>query len=278
MKFYSYKEYAAFVNEQWEMGAINELVEDGLIKEAFRLEKTSRSPETVEHRKLTGLEFLTSKFYMQLLQKANGNLPRSEEDKKIMIEEAAHHYGQFLTALGFDWKADPHSDNTPTRVAKAWVHDLAKGSMSAEPKITTFPNDEGYTGLICQTRIPVTSLCAHHNLPFFGSCHVAYIAGKSKEDRVIGLSKLNRIVEFFSCRPNIQESLTKQIHDHIDKLCIGNRGVAVVIETQHCCVKCRGIRNDSVMKTSQMSGYFHTNEIGTRAEFFNLIDQSRVNI
>ena len=213
---------------------------------------------------------------MELLKKVNGNIPRTEDEKAQMIEQAADYYGKFLTALGFDWKADQHSDRTPQRVAKAWVNDLIKGSLSAEPEITAFPNDEGYTGLICQTRIPVVSLCAHHNLQFTGVAHVAYIAGKEKTDMVIGLSKLNRIVDFYSRRPNIQESLTKQIHDHIDKLCIGNRGVAVVIESQHNCVKCRGIKNDSVMKTSQMSGYFWTNEVGTRHEFFALIDQSRL--
>ena len=213
---------------------------------------------------------------MKLLTKANGNLPRTEEEKQQMIEQAAKYYGQFLNALGFDWSADPHSANTPKRVAKAWVHDLIKGSLSDEPEITAFPNDEGYTGLICQTRIPVMSLCAHHNLTFSGVAHVAYIPGKEKTDMVIGLSKLNRIVDFYSRRPNIQESLTKQIHDHIDRLCIGNRGVAVVIESQHNCVKCRGIKQESVMKTSQMSGYFWTNEVGTRAEFFALIDQSRL--
>lgn len=207
---------------------------------------------------------------IKLLSKANGNLPRTEEEKQQMIEQAAEYYGKFLNALGFDWKADPHSANTPKRVAKAWVHDLIKGSLSEEPEITAFPNDEGYTGLICQTRIPVMSLCAHHNLTFSGVAHVAYIPGKEKSDMVIGLSKLNRIVDFYSRRPNIQESLTKQIHDHINKLCIGNRGVAVIIESQHNCVKCRGIRQESVMKTSQMSGYFFTNEIGTRAEFFAL--------
>lgn len=212
---------------------------------------------------------------MKLIQKANGNLARTEEEKHEMIERAALHYGEFLTALGFDWKADPHSANTPRRVAKAWVHDLIKGSISEEPEVTAFPNDEGYTGLICQTRIPVLSMCAHHNLTFHGVAHVAYIPGKKKTDMVIGLSKLNRIVDFYARRPNIQESLTKQIHDHVDRLCIGNRGVAVVIESQHNCVKCRGVRHDSIMKTSQMSGYFHTNEIGTRQEFFNLIDQSR---
>lgn len=213
---------------------------------------------------------------IKLLEKANGNLPRTKEEKEHMIEQAAVYYGQFLNALGFDWTKDPHSANTPKRVAKAWINDLIAGSVGEEPVITSFPNDEGYTGLICQTRIPVMSMCAHHNLTFSGVAHVAYIPGKEKTDMVVGLSKLNRIVDFYSRRPNIQESLTKQIHDHIDKLCIGNRGVAVVVESQHNCVKCRGIKQDSVMKTSQMSGYFWTNEIGTRQEFFNLISNSRV--
>ena len=210
-----------------------------------------------------------------LLEKANGNMPRTSEEKLQMIDQAAVYYGQFLNALGFDWEKDPHSANTPKRVAKAWINDLIAGSVGEEPVITSFPNDEGYTGLICQTRIPVMSMCAHHNLTFSGVAHVAYIPGKEKTDLVVGLSKLNRIVDFYSRRPNIQESLTKQIHDHVDRLCVGNRGVAVVIESQHNCVRCRGIKQDSVMKTSQMSGYFWTNEVGTRVEFFNLIDQSR---
>lgn len=213
---------------------------------------------------------------MKLLEKANGNMPRTSEEKLQMIDQAAVYYGQFLNALGFDWEKDPHSANTPKRVAKAWINDLIAGSVSAEPVITSFPNDEGYTGLICQTRIPVMSMCAHHNLTFSGVAHVAYIPGKEKTDLVVGLSKLNRIVDFYSRRPNIQESLTKQIHDHIDKLCVGNRGVAVVVESQHNCVRCRGIKQDSIMKTSQMSGYFFDNEIGTRQEFFSLIDNSRV--
>jgi len=213
---------------------------------------------------------------MELLQKANGNMPRTSEEKLQMIDQAAIYYGQFLNALGFDWEKDPHSANTPKRVAKAWINDLIAGSVNPEPVITSFPNDEGYTGLICQTRIPVMSMCAHHNLTFSGVAHVAYIPGKEKTDMVVGLSKLNRIVDFYSRRPNIQESLTKQIHDHISELCIGNRGVAVVVESQHNCVRCRGIKQDSVMKTSQMSGYFFDNEIGTRQEFFSLIDNSRV--
>lgn len=213
---------------------------------------------------------------LQLLKKANGNMPRTEEEKKQMIEQAAVYYGQFLTALGFDWAADAHSANTPKRVAKAWVNDLIKGSLSEEPIVTSFPNDQGYTGLICQTRIPVISMCSHHNLQFLGLAHVAYIPGKETTDQVIGLSKLNRIVDFYSRRPQVQESLTKQIHDHVDKLCIGNRGVAVIIESTHNCVRCRGLNHESVMKTSQLSGYFFSNELGTRTELFSLIENNRL--
>lgn len=213
---------------------------------------------------------------IKLLTKANGNLPRTEEEKQQMITQAAEYYGQFLTALGFDWKADPHSANTPMRVSKAWIQDLIAGSVGPEPVITSFPNDQGYTGLICQTRIPVISMCSHHNLQFVGLAHVAYIPGKEATDKVIGLSKLNRIVDFYSRRPQVQESLTKQIHDHIDRLCVGNRGVAVVIESTHNCVRCRGLNHESVMKTSQLSGYFWTNEIGSRAELFSLIENSRL--
>lgn len=213
---------------------------------------------------------------MERLTKANGNIYRTPDEKESMILNAAHHYGNFLSALGFDWEADPSSKDTPMRVAKAWVEDLISGSMAKEPSDKSFPNEEGYTGLICQTNIPVVSMCAHHNLPFVGVAHVAYIPGKTAQDSVIGLSKLNRIVEFYARRPNIQESLTKQIHDHIAKLCVGNRGVATVVESQHSCVSCRGVRHDSNMKTSQLSGYFHTNEVGTRVEFFSLIHNSRM--
>ncbi len=215
---------------------------------------------------------------MELLKKANGNIIRTEEEKEIMIKEAALHYGHFLNALGFDWIADPHTQDTPMRVAKAWINDLVFGTNSPEPVIKAFPNDEGYTGLVCQTKIPVASICAHHNLPFFGIAHVAYIAGKKEHGgKLIGLSKFNRVVNFYCRRPNIQEALTKQIHDLVNKSAENNRGVAVVIESKHCCVMCRGVREDSIMKTSELSGLFYTNEVGTRTEFFNLISQDRFN-
>ena len=124
---------------------------------------------------------------MKLLTKANGNLPRTDVEKAKMLEQAAHHYGNFMTALGFDWGADPHSKETPRRVVKAWINEIISGSLNEEPKITTFPNDEGYTGLVCQTDVPVKSICAHHHLAVDGVCHLAYIPGKGKTQGLLVL-------------------------------------------------------------------------------------------
>jgi len=204
---------------------------------------------------------------MELLKRANGNFPRTGEEQKQMIEEAAKHYGNFLTALGFDWQVDENSANTPFRVSKAWVQDIIKGTLTTKPKITQFPND-GYDGIVFQGNIKVVSLCSHHNLAFTGKAHIAYIP--KPQGKVIGLSKLNRIVDWYSRRPQIQEGLTKQIHDELSGL-IDNNGVAVVIEANHTCCSHRGIGHDSTMKTSLLSGFFWDNPIGTREEFYQMI-------
>lgn len=205
---------------------------------------------------------------MQLLDKANGSMPRTEEQKKQMIEEAAVHYGRFLESLGFNYKLDPNSANTPHRVAKAWINDIIKGTVTPEPEISRFPSD-GYDGIVFQGNIEVVSLCSHHNLSFTGKAYVAYIP--KKNGYVIGLSKLNRIVDWYARRPQIQEGLTMQIHEHLARL-TDNDGIAVVIEANHSCCSNRGIGHNSTMMTSKLSGLFFTNEIGTRAEFFKMID------
>lgn len=210
---------------------------------------------------------------MQLI-KHNENRPVTEEQREAMLEAATAAYGDFLTALGFDWNNDAHMKDTPRRVSKAWMEDLISGCLTEPPKVTAFPNDTGFTGLICQTNIPVISMCAHHNLPFIGLAHVAYIP-KKENGLVVGLSKLNRIVDHFARRPNVQESLTKQVHSYLDKIIENNRGIAVIVESQHFCVRCRGVQHNSAMVTSEMSGYFHTNEVGTRAEFMQLIANNR---
>jgi GTP cyclohydrolase I len=177
---------------------------------------------------------------IELLEKSNGSLPRTQEEINSMIEEAAIHYGNFLNAVGFDYKADRQTIDTPMRVSKAWLKDLIVGSVTNEPNITTFPNEENYDGLVVQGGIPVTSMCAHHNLAFTGYATVAYLPG----EQVVGLSKLNRIVEWFSRRPQMQESLTQQIHDYIaNKLNCGS--VAVSIACKHTCCSHRGIKHPS---------------------------------
>lgn len=210
---------------------------------------------------------------MELLKQANGNLPRSEEQKKEMIEQAAIHYGNFLLALGFDWKSDPNSKDTPVRYAKSFVEDIISGSINPEPKVTVFPNTEGYDGIIIQKDIRLVSLCSHHHREIQGVCHIAYIPGRDENARVIGLSKLNRIANFYAKRFQIQEALTQQIHEHINRVCEGNRGVAVVVEATHGCISCRQLYDSSTMITSKLSGYFFTNEVGTRVELFNLLNK-----
>ena len=114
---------------------------------------------------------------MKFIQKANTNVPRTSEEIEQMITEASTHYGAFLKSMGFDYSADPQTIDTPRRVAKAWLKDLVLGSITEEPSMTVFPNEENYDGVVIQTGIPVVSLCAHHNLPFTGYASVAYVPG-----------------------------------------------------------------------------------------------------
>ncbi len=207
-----------------------------------------------------------------MLVKANENLPVSLEEKKLRVKEAAYHYGRFLEALGFDYKSDPQTIDTPLRVAKSWTDDLVKGSLSEPPQITTFPNEEQYDGIVIQTGIKVNSLCAHHNLPFFGYAAIAYLP----EKKVIGLSKLNRIVDWFSRRPQMQESLTQQIHSYLtDKLQCSH--VAVSISSHHLCCGMRGITHpDSLMTTNKFSGRFLEKDNLVREEFMHAIKMNRL--
>jgi GTP cyclohydrolase I len=106
-----------------------------------------------------------------------------------------------------------------------------------------------------------------------GQAHVAYIP--SKDGKVIGLSKLNRIVDWFSRRPQVQENLTMQIHTYIDKICEKNKGVAVMIEANHTCCSNRGIKHDSTMRTARMSGAFLDEKDNSRSEFYKFVEFSK---
>ena len=206
---------------------------------------------------------------MSKLKHANGNKVLSLLDQQNMIREAAEHYGRYMTALGFDWKNDPNSSDTPMRVAKAFVTDLASGVYNESPKITAFDNVDGYDGIVFQGNIKLHSFCSHHHLPFVGHAHVAYLP--TPEGKVIGLSKLNRIVDFYARRPQVQENLTMQVHDHIHDVCEENIGVAVSVEADHMCACVRGIKHNSTMKTSKLSGEFMNYDSHSREEFYNFI-------
>ena len=193
----------------------------------------------------------------------------SIEEKQQKIEAAAIKYGEFLSLLQFDWKNDSNMKDTPMRISKMMFNEICKSEYEAPPKITTFENLDTYDGIVFQGDIEVKSLCSHHFLPFFGKAYVAYIPGSS--NRIIGLSKLNRIVEYFSRRPQVQENLTMQIHNFLD-IFQDSKGIAVLIEAQHTCVSHRGIRQDSVMKTSKLSGVFLDNNDKSREEFYRFIN------
>lgn len=193
----------------------------------------------------------------------------TDEEKEKIIDEAEKHFGEFLTALGCNWKEDPNSAGTPRRVAKAYVNDLWKGRYESLSKITAFPSD-GYGGLVQESNIPVTSMCSHHHQAIGGVVSIAYIA--SSDGKVVGLSKMNRIVEQLARRGAIQEQLTVAIHNAVNKICKGNLGVAVHISATHNCVSCRGVKHQGAsMQTSKLTGAFFDNHT-TRDEFFRNIE------
>lgn len=192
----------------------------------------------------------------------------TQDEKRKMIERASIHYGNFMEALGLDWKNNPHQKDTPKRVAKAFVEDLFSGLYTDPPKITSFPNTNGYPGMVFQGNIEVKSVCAHHHLAFTGKAYVAYIPG----EKMVGLSKLNRVVEHYSRRPQVQEDLTSQIVDELNRICEGNNGIAVMIEANHTCASLRGVKHDSTMITAQLTGAF-LNEDSPRNEFYNFVNR-----
>ena len=200
---------------------------------------------------------------------AGGNVVLSDDDRNEMLARATEAYGKFLEALGYDWKNDPNMIKTPYRVAKMFVNEITSGAYSAPPKLAVFPSS-GYSGMVIEHGIEVNSLCSHHLLPFTGFCSLAYI-GK-ENGQVIGLSKLNRIVHWFAKRPQLQEQLTRQIHDYLVNV-FGDTvlGIAVYIEAEHMCVSMRGAEDNSTMTTHYCSGAFLTNEMNSRDEFLGAI-------
>jgi GTP cyclohydrolase I len=181
-------------------------------------------------------------------------LPRVDLDA---AERAAH---DLLRALGADLE-NPGLRETPRRVARAYAE-----LLTPEPfNLTSFPNDEGYDELVLARAIPVRSVCEHHLLPFTGVAHVGYLPGQ----RILGLSKLARIVEHFASRPQVQERLTKQVADWLCEH-LHPRGAGVVIEAEHTCMTIRGVQAaGSRTVTSTLLGTLRE-DVASRQEFFAL--------
>jgi GTP cyclohydrolase I len=183
----------------------------------------------------------------------------AEEERRI-----AGHVRGILETLGLDLE-DPNLRETDRRVARMYqemFHGLKEG---AEPEITTFPNEEGYQAMVMERDLPFYSMCAHHLVPFYGKTHIAYIPS----DRIIGLSKFGRILEFYAKRPQLQERLTEQVVDFLVER-LKPIGAMVVIEARHLCVEMRGIKKPGALTvTSAIRGSFHEKPV--REEFLDLL-------
>lgn len=179
----------------------------------------------------------------------------------IDLDAAARAAHDLLVALGADLESD-HLRETPRRVAKAYAELLTPQPFNA----TTFPNDEGYDELVVVRDIPFQSLCMHHMLPFQGSAHVAYLPG----ERIVGLSKLGRVVDMFAHDLQVQERLTTQVADWLEEA-LEPRGVGVIVEAEHLCMSMRGVQKPgSRTVTSALRGLIK-DDARTRQEFLSLI-------
>jgi GTP cyclohydrolase I len=178
----------------------------------------------------------------------------------VDLAAAERAVADLLRALGKDPTSE-HLADTPARVARSFAEQLSP----REFRLTTFPNDEGYDEMVVARSIPVQSLCEHHLLPFHGVAHVGYLPG----ERILGLSKLARVVELFARDLQAQERLTKQVADWLQEN-LAPKGVGVVIEAEHMCMSLRGVRAPgTVTVTSALHGLLREDR-GSRQEFFSL--------
>lgn len=185
----------------------------------------------------------------------------SEEKIKIIKHDVRH----IMETLGLDL-TDDSLKGTPNRVAKMFVNEIFSGlNPDKKPSASTFDNKYKYGEMLVEKNITVYSTCEHHLLPIVGKAHVAYISNGT----VVGLSKMNRIVDYFAKRPQVQERLTIQVVKELQKV-LNTDDVACVIDAKHLCVNSRGIRDtESSTITAEFGGKFK--EAGTRREFLDYI-------
>jgi GTP cyclohydrolase I len=197
-----------------------------------------------------------------LIHRDSNSIPKGSEG--AIAERVAGHVAAMMRELKLNLE-DPNLEDTPRRVAEMYMemfHGLREGS---QPKVTSFPNDGGYHHMVIEREIPFYSMCAHHFVPFYGHAHIAYIP----ESRIVGLSKLPRILEFYAKRPQLQERLTEQVAEFLWTT-LQPQGVMVVIEARHLCVEMRGVKKPGALTTtSALRGCFVEREV--REEFLALL-------
>jgi GTP cyclohydrolase IA len=178
----------------------------------------------------------------------------------VDLEAAERAAADFLAAFGIDLSREELRE-TPARMARAYAELFDRQPF----RLTTFPNDEGYDELVLARAIPFRTVCEHHLLPFSGTAHVGYLPG----DRILGLSKLARVVAYFAARPQTQERLTRQVADCLEEN-LRPRGAGVVLEAEHTCMTLRGARAlGSTTVTSALTGTLRA-DARSRAEFLAL--------
>ncbi|MEC9384272.1 MAG: GTP cyclohydrolase I [SAR324 cluster bacterium] len=176
-----------------------------------------------------------------------------------------------LEGLGVDLDSEHYRD-TPERTANAWINELCSGLGEKKFSLTTFPVGANYeSSMVVLQHIPVRSVCAHHLLPFYGEATVAYIP----DERLCGLSKLSRIVDYFSRRPQVQEELTSDITNFLCEQ-LSPQGAGVIVKATHMCMAMRGVSHDGVMTTSSLKGLF-LSQGNVRAEFMALANTQSLN-
>jgi GTP cyclohydrolase I len=177
----------------------------------------------------------------------------SDEEKKKRI---AFHFSEIMDTLGLDLN-DDSLQGTPERVAKMYVEEIFSGlNPKNKPKIALFDNKYKYEQMLVEKNITFYSNCEHHFVPIYGKAHIAYISS----GKVIGLSKINRVVQYYAKRPQVQERLTNQIATELKKV-LKTDDVAVIIDAKHLCVSSRGIKDDtSATVTAYYGGAFNKHE------------------
>jgi GTP cyclohydrolase I len=196
------------------------------------------------------------------------NILRRYKVDKVKVRQGVQ---LLLEGLGVDLDSEHYRD-TPERTANAWIDELCSGLGEKKFSLTTFPVGANYeSSMVVLQHIPVRSVCAHHLLPFYGEATVAYIP----DERLCGLSKLSRIVDYFSRRPQVQEELTSDITNFLCEQ-LSPQGAGVIVKATHMCMAMRGVSHDGVMTTSSLKGLF-LSQGNVRAEFMALANTQSLN-